>query len=129
MFIWRVFESLLQAILYCHRGPTNLPDGSWDSIYHRDIIPGNIFLASPETNSNDSYPTVKLADFGCAVTLSEYSDCCLNAWDDLAEEDPSAVPPEGPVPSEAADIYQIGLILRDLVENHFLTSLFCKGVV
>jgi hypothetical protein len=59
---------------------------------------------------------VKLADFGCAVTESEVAEKGLRLGD-LPEEDPGAVPPEGAVASEAADIFQIGLVIDELVSN------------
>jgi hypothetical protein len=44
------------------------------------------------------------------MSAVEVSDSKL-ALHDLPEEDPDYIPPEGPVPSEAADIYQVGLVL------------------
>jgi serine/threonine protein kinase len=114
LFIWHVFESLVEAVRFCHCGPVG-KKAMWDPISHRDIIPGNILLHHDASNEG-SYPEVKLADFGCAVTESEVAVKGLTA-DDLPEEDPAAVPPEGAVPSEAADIYQVGMVIEELSQN------------
>jgi serine/threonine protein kinase len=87
----------------------------WDPVFHRDIIPGNILLHQ-DVKDEDVYPVVKLADFGCAVTESEVAGKGLTPGD-LPEDDPGAVPPGGAVASEAADMYQIGLIIDELVSN------------
>jgi serine/threonine protein kinase len=78
----------------------------WDPISHRDVITGNILLHKEEGSCN-AYPIVKLADFGCATTLREVSQNNLKPKG-MPEECPSVVPPEGPVASEDADVYQIG---------------------
>ncbi|KAF1917955.1 kinase-like domain-containing protein [Ampelomyces quisqualis] len=113
LFVWHVFESLVEAIRHCQYGPTGGNPNDWETIFHRDIIPGNILL-DRAPNGESSYPTVKLADFGCAVTDSEMKNCGLTI-SDLPEEDPDAIPPEGPVASQAADIYQIGRVIETLI--------------
>lgn len=115
LFIWHVFESLLEAVRYCHHGPVGTDPALWDVISHRDIITGNILLRDEEGNIN-AYPTVKLADFGCAMPLLEVAANNLKSQD-MPQEDPTAVPPEGPVASEAADVYQIGLVINDLMDR------------
>jgi serine/threonine protein kinase len=114
LFIWHVFESLVEAVRFCHCGPAG-KRAMWDPIFHRDIIPGNILLHQ-DVKDEDNYPWVKLADFGCAVTESEVAEKGLRPGD-LPEEDPGAVPSEGAVASEAADIFQIGLVIDELVSN------------
>lgn len=63
---------------YCHHGPSSR-DGSstpksWSEITHRDIIPSNIILkTSSETKNQWEYPvTVKLGDWGCVISHSEW---------------------------------------------------------
>jgi serine/threonine protein kinase len=114
LFIWHVFESLVEAVRFCHCGPVG-KTVDWDPISHRDIIPGNILLHKVD-GDEDAYPVVKLADFGCAVSQSEVQQKALTSRD-LPEEDPEAIPPEGAVASEAADIYQIGLVIEELSRN------------
>ncbi|KAI8943603.1 hypothetical protein NX059_001595 [Plenodomus lindquistii] len=120
--MWQIFESLVRAVHYCQHGPTNDFDGGestdakWDPVYHRDIIPSNI-LYTPGENDAGNY-TFKLADFGCAVSESELRAGLLTV-DNLPLEDPRFIPPEGPVPSEAADVYQIGLAMLCFIENQW----------
>jgi hypothetical protein len=114
LFIWHVFESLVEAVRFCHCGPVG-KRVDWDPISHRDIIPGNILLHKVDEDE-DVYPVVKLADWGCAITQSEVQQKVLTPRD-LPEEDPEAIPPEGAVASEAADIYQIGLVIEELSRN------------
>jgi serine/threonine protein kinase len=114
LFVWHVFESLVEAVRFCHCGPVG-KRAMWDPIFHRDVIPANILLHQ-DVKDEDAYPVVKLADFGCAVTESEVTEKGLTPGD-LPEEDPGAVAPEGAVASEAADIYQIGLVIDELVSN------------
>jgi serine/threonine protein kinase len=122
LFVWHVFESLVDAIQYCHIGPQDLdPElwdtADWDPIYHRDIIPGNILLSNDKNTTDNSYPTIVLADFGCAVSKSEIEEKGL-AINDMPEIDSDAIPPEGVGASEAQDIYQIGLVIQSLMRNN-----------
>jgi hypothetical protein len=41
LFAWQIFESLVQAVVYCHNGASPF---AWDEITHRDIILSNIFI-------------------------------------------------------------------------------------
>jgi hypothetical protein len=129
LFIWHVYESLVEAVRYCHHGPKGKSLLKWDPISHRDIIPGNILLTYEETNGDDDdeiYPTVKLADFGCAMTESEVVAKDLRP-NDMPEEDPSAIPPEGPMATEASDIYQVGRIILELLLNEATCTTHVKA--
>lgn len=110
-FLWHLFESLAEAVRYCHNGSRKGEEGyieSWDPVIHRDIILTNIFLHhSGETNT---YAIVKLGDFGCAVTLGEVRAKKLMKQD-LPAQDPLYVPPEGPGAAQCCDIFQIGLVM------------------
>lgn len=114
MQVWQIFESLASAVQYCHHGPSNVTPGqskAWDAVSHRDIIPTNVLLTyAPDPNFPGHPVTVKLADFGCAITASEMTARGFDVGD-LPELDGDYTPPEGAVPSEATDIYQIGLII------------------
>jgi serine/threonine protein kinase len=111
-FLWQVFESLARAVHHCHHGPIygNQP---WRyKVAHRDIILDNIFLkrnGDPEYDW-ESFLTVKLGDWGCAVSPAE--------WDEAGGDesqfptiDGAYEPPEEAPPTEAVDVYQIGLVM------------------
>ncbi|KAI9825013.1 MAG: hypothetical protein M1819_006524 [Sarea resinae] len=77
-FIWHVFHSMANALLYCKQGSQDPPtDASanyvqgrkWEPILHSDIKPGNILLGAHQGNSGTKYPVCKLADFGLSFTL------------------------------------------------------------
>lgn len=65
-FLWHIFHSMANALCYCCYG-TNKPSAykpGWDSIVHMDIKPENMLLATPDLDTHQLYPCVKLADFG-----------------------------------------------------------------
>jgi len=109
LFIWQVLISLARAVQYCHKGPTS--GKPWDSISHRDVILHNIFVQSSGRELRGRYPyTIKLGDWGCGVTQSEWNQHNLEVRD-LPCVDLSYDPPETALPTEATDIYQIGVVL------------------
>jgi serine/threonine protein kinase len=65
-FLWHLFESLVEAIRYCHEGTGN-------PVIHNDIRAANIFLFFDPASETD-YPIVKLGDFGCSNTLLSDGD-------------------------------------------------------
>ncbi|KAL1795511.1 hypothetical protein ACET3X_005735 [Alternaria dauci] len=110
-FVWQVFEALVSAVKYLHHGPDDALPGTWDAISHRDIIPSNIFCTLGAPMSPYDYPVhIKLADFGCAITDSEMA-AHPTPVEDLPLVSSYYVPPEGAQPTEATDMYQIGLII------------------
>jgi serine/threonine protein kinase len=111
LFAWQVSASLARAVTHCHDG--DLPDSwcQWDEITHHDIILNNIFIKTNERNLSHEYPlTVKLGDWGCGVTQSEWSTANMTV-DDLPAVDYDYDPPEHAVPGVATDIYQIGIVM------------------
>jgi len=112
-FVWQVFEALVTAVQYLHHGPYPYNEAAynWDAITHRDIIPSNIFLKSDTQVNPRDYPiSIKLADFGCAITNSEmeahnYTLCDLPVVADQYR------PSEGAQATEATDMYQVGLVM------------------
>ncbi|KAI4948394.1 hypothetical protein J4E91_005816 [Alternaria rosae] len=139
-FIWQVFEALVTAVQYLHYGPYPYNEAaySWDPITHRDIIPSNIFLKSGPQINPSAYPvSIKLADFGCAITNSEM-EAHNYTLRDLPLVADSYRPPEGAQATEATDMYQVGLVislmycmmdspLRDLAEAGNLTRDYLEG--
>jgi serine/threonine protein kinase len=110
-FVWQVFESLVSAVQYLHHGPAIPAPGIWDPISHRDIILSNIFLTrAAQTNPNDYAVQVKLGDFGCAITDSEMARRKYHVRD-LPPISANYTPPEEAHPTEAADMYQVGLVI------------------
>ncbi|KAF2022595.1 kinase-like protein [Setomelanomma holmii] len=110
-FVWHVFDSLARAVHFCHHGRGS--SKNWDPVSHRDITAFNVFIKADPTEEADTYSySIKLGDFGCAITQSEWTNKVLDlAVEDLPEVDWDYRPPEGPVPTEAGDVYQIGKIM------------------
>ena len=112
-FVWQVFEALVTAVQYLHHGPYPYNEAAynWDSITHRDIIPSNIFLKSDSQANASDYPvSIKLADFGCAITDSEM-EAHKYTLRDLPLVADQYRPPEGAQATEATDMYQVGLVM------------------
>jgi len=70
-FLWHVFYSVTNALLYCAWGrgakPMQVPEGErpgWDPIYHGDIKEGNILMTEVDEHQDSLYPCLKLCDFG-----------------------------------------------------------------
>ncbi|KAI9648411.1 hypothetical protein NHQ30_003045 [Ciborinia camelliae] len=74
-FIWHAFEQLMSGLAFLHGEHPDYRDkrefrGRNRSTILRDLKPGNIFVQSPPPNSpENTYPTLKLADFGEAIHL------------------------------------------------------------
>jgi serine/threonine protein kinase len=68
--IWNWFTSLMDALVYLHRGPDPENDRDvllyWNIVYHCDIKPANIFLKIDEKQGKI---VAKLADFGCSQSV------------------------------------------------------------
>jgi serine/threonine protein kinase len=123
VFVWKIFESLVSAVSFLHRGPS-LGSDTWDPIFHRDIIPSNCFCTSRPTDekfstSSQIYPSITLGDFGCALRQTEVKAMSLNPKYPYSKEVPlmetSYDPPEGSYGTEAVDTYQIGLLLSEFI--------------
>ncbi|KAF7863779.1 hypothetical protein EAF04_006744 [Stromatinia cepivora] len=73
-FMWHAFEQLFDGLAFLHGEHPDYRDkpafrGDKSTIL-RDIKADNIFIQSPPSNSPpDTYPTLKLADFGEAIHL------------------------------------------------------------
>lgn len=125
---------------YFHHGPDNALPSTWDAVSHRDIIPSNIFctLAIPTSpyefdgcskQSPYDYPVrIKLADFGCSITDSEMA-AQPKPWWSLPAISGDYEPPEGALPTEAADMYQIGLVISLMycMTNRPYKDIFAAG--
>lgn len=103
-FLWHVLRSLAEAVRHLQQ------NGNF--IYHRDIHPGNIFLASQPDNR--SWPRVILGDFGCSTNDEdiEYGTADPSY---VSYQDQNWAPPEAPHFGIASDIYQVGLVLSCLM--------------
>jgi serine/threonine protein kinase len=124
-FVWEIFKSLVSAVSHLHFGPSKTnQQKSWDPIFHRDIIAGNVFYSSRPANEtsgmiSQAYPIVKLADFGCALRESEVKTMSLNPDfpynKGVPVIEPSCEPPEGPFANGPVDIFEIGVLMSDFI--------------
>lgn len=111
--IWRWFISVMGALVYCHYGPNPDDERSsrlyWDSVYHRDIKPGNILL---KKNNEKGEIIAKLGDFGCAT--SDHLRIVSKQQQDASRA--SAMSrgfdaPEHPEFSRLTDVWQLALCM------------------
>lgn len=96
----RLFALVCGAVHYAHR---NL-------VVHRDLKPGNIFIA------DDGTP--KLLDFGIAKVLSEDRSVAATTIADQRRLTPEYASPEqleGRVMTTAGDVYSLGVVLYELL--------------
>ncbi|KAF2179768.1 kinase-like protein [Zopfia rhizophila CBS 207.26] len=120
-FVWRVFFQLSLALCYLMHGVDakaaiinrcNIePVYGWNHICHRDIKPGNVFLAS-ESDPRQKYPRVMLGDFGCSVLIDDID--ARVACELTSRQARSFSPPESPEYSRRGDVYMVGLVIHCL---------------
>jgi len=114
-FIWHVFVQIAEALALLHYGHDRKhsdqdPQG-WQTVVHRDVKPGNIFLRSSPTHNQVKglpYPSIVLADFGLA-TLQRETKSPLAFVDYLA--------PESAQYTHRSDVWGLGAIIHALA--HF----------
>lgn len=110
-FIWKVFLSLAEALVFMWYGPEPR-QSDWNHILHRDIHPGNIFLSPTAAGQ---YPVVTLADFGCGIDNAKYAEDRAHGVGVLQSRfHQSYVSPEAPYSRSKSDIYQVGLVIVSL---------------
>jgi len=67
-FLWHVFHSMANALLYCawgRGGKSGLGERKdWDQICHGDIKEQNVLMADVDEDQHKFYPCIKLCDFG-----------------------------------------------------------------
>ncbi|KAI9800909.1 MAG: hypothetical protein M1833_003046 [Piccolia ochrophora] len=110
-FIWHVFTSLIEGLVYCHTGHTSSNMVShythkpgWLTVLHRDLKAGNIFL---QTCATSPFPQVKLGDFGMAIRADN------PMFHDTAYAGAITVmPPETPKFSEQGDVWGVGVNMQ-----------------
>ncbi|KAK4628221.1 uncharacterized protein CLAFUR5_11738 [Fulvia fulva] len=69
LFLWLVFQALIEAAVVMKRGNSDQDVASradWMEIVHCDLKPRNVFLDLPHEEHFKLYPRPKLGDFGCA---------------------------------------------------------------
>ncbi|KAF2878213.1 kinase-like domain-containing protein, partial [Massariosphaeria phaeospora] len=108
-FVWHVFIALVDALRYMQKGPFGMTDVAlWNEIYHRDISPENVFLAT--ASSEDAYPRVVLGDFGCSASRIDV-ECRLTSGRRVERQNPEFEPPEAPFYNSQSDIYTVALMV------------------
>ncbi|KAF2711142.1 kinase-like protein [Pleomassaria siparia CBS 279.74] len=123
-FIWKVLESLAEALRFCHTGENVIDDDAgpspfedlpfanyafeWDPIIHRDIYPQNVFL----TNDKDSYPRVVLGDFGYAISRSQLEELQSTYRDTPKQDEWSEYPTH--LRDEANDVMCVGYTIWNM---------------
>ncbi|KAI9682407.1 MAG: hypothetical protein M1817_000461 [Caeruleum heppii] len=117
-FIRHVFTSVANALAYIHYGirdtsrlTTASRAADWQTILHRDLKPGNIFLSSTAISPDAAgiYPSVILGDFGLAIRQDS------PRWMEPAYVGaPMLMPPEGSLLSTRSDIWALGVCIQQL---------------
>ncbi|KAF2492240.1 kinase-like protein, partial [Lophium mytilinum] len=111
-FLWRVLLDVAKALRFCVYGihkEDDKVDPDWDSILHRDIKPGNIFL----TDTGGLYPRSVLGDFGCGISMSDITTG-LAKNEQVSRQARAFSPPECPKYDRRSDVYQLGLVIHCL---------------
>ncbi|KAK8094796.1 kinase-like domain-containing protein [Apiospora hydei] len=114
-FIWHVAVELGEALKYLQRGDQSLgrPPRRWPRIYHRDLVPNNVFVNyAPVGQSRgnrgtvkNAFPEIVLGDFGLAADLLP----------SVHFDDPGlAGHPASNRPNDWEDVHYYGGILRRL---------------
>ncbi|KAL5121489.1 hypothetical protein ACEQ8H_000561 [Pleosporales sp. CAS-2024a] len=113
--IWQWFIGLMDTLVYMHRGPRPENDRQvllyWNTVYHRDIKPGNILL---KTDFKENRIVAKLADFGCsnsALWTHMTKRNCPQNVSRASALTPGYDPPEYPEYSGATDVWQTALCI------------------
>ncbi|KAF2816323.1 kinase-like protein [Mytilinidion resinicola] len=130
-FLWRVFLDIAKALRFCVYGirqEGDKADPEWDTILHRDIKPGNIFL----TSSGSLYPRSVLGDFGCGISESDITTA-LARDERVSRQARAFAPPESPDYDRRSDVYQLGLVMHCLsrllrVPDHTVRSAPIKSI-
>ena len=103
-FIWHVFIGLAEALALIHHnfGDRAVMSEDWQPVIHRDIKPANIFLKW----SSQSYPDIKLGDWGLAAVTSDF---------DFIDEPIGTYQwqgPELPAHSVKGDVWSLGAVIH-----------------
>ena len=101
-FIRHVFIQLAEALEVLHYLGTQ-------KVVHRDVKPDNIFLGIPYTpnQSRNSYPSLRLGDFGLATLSTTTSGSGTYMW----------MGPEVPQASAKGDIWGLGAMIHALAHG------------
>ncbi|KAF2492241.1 kinase-like protein [Lophium mytilinum] len=117
-FVGHTLLELSKALCFCVHGYVFGSGGmvpeNWNAIIHRDIKPGNVFLASP-SDPRALYPRIVLGDFGCSVSDIDIVNGTASAL--TSRQAPEFSPPEAPAYSRRSDVFQLGLTIHCMIQN------------
>ncbi|KAF2121286.1 kinase-like domain-containing protein [Lophiotrema nucula] len=108
--IWKWFTNIAKALRYIHYGPkpeNALMRSKHNTICHRDLKPGNIFLSRDEISGEI---IAKLGDFGCATSKDLVWQGQQNARRASCGT-PDFNPPEAPRFLTKSDVWQLGAVI------------------
>ena len=116
--VWQIFMQLVNALGYIQYGIEETVvkvdhsfalNPGWRGIVHRDIHPGNIFLATRKT-PNSAWPRVLLGDFGCAV----YANGTGIETSNFTYQNPNWAPVEAPAFGFPTDVWCLGVVMQSI---------------
>lgn len=117
-YAYHLLLGMANALAFLHHGirdpQRDRRNDRWDSIYHLDLKPQNIFLSAKDQRGR--YPRVVVGDFGCAVTKSDIRSGKVDGRRQPCGT-PGWYPPEGQRDERygcESDIWAMGLTIHVL---------------